>query len=34
MLAIMLETISPLRFGWYLSAYSMASMPPHEWPSR
>ena len=34
MLAIMFEMIRPFRCCWYFSAYSMASMPPHEWPSR
>ena len=30
MLIIMLEITSPFRLCWYLSAYSVARMPPHE----
>ena len=32
MLAIMLEITSPLRCSWCASAYSIASMPPHDCP--
>jgi hypothetical protein len=32
MLDIMLEMTSPFRFWPYLSAYSAARRPPHEWP--
>ena len=30
----MFEMIRPFRCSWYLSAYSIASMPPHEWPEQ
>ncbi len=30
----MLESTSPLMCFWYLSAYSIASIEPHDWPYR
>jgi hypothetical protein len=30
--AIMLEMTSPLRVPGWVSAYSMARIPPHDWP--
>jgi hypothetical protein len=32
MLAVMFEMTRPLRPAGYLSAYSIASMPPQDWP--
>ena len=34
MLDIMFETTRPFRCCWYLSAYSVARIPPHECPRR